>query len=90
MNKTDLTNAIAAKSGLTKVDAKKAVEAGIEAIIEAIKDGDKVSLIGFGTFFAAERPAREGLNPRTQTKITIPAKKIAKFKPGAELDKAIQ
>ena len=90
MNKTDLTNAIAAKTGLSKADAKKAVEAGIEAIAEAIKAGDKVALIGFGTFFVSERPAREGLNPKTQERIAIPAKKIAKFKPGAELDKAIQ
>ena len=90
MNKTDLTNAIAAKSGLTKVDAKKAVEAGIEVIIEALKAGDKIALIGFGTFFTADRPAREGLNPRTKEKIAIAAKKLIKFKPGTELDKAIQ
>lgn len=90
MNKTDLTNAVAAKTGLTKADAKKAVEAGIEAITEALKSGDKVALIGFGTFAISERPAREGVNPRTKEKINIAAKKLVKFKPGAELDDVIQ
>ena len=90
MNKTDLTAAIAAKAGLAKGDAKKALDAAIEAVAEALKAGDKVALVGFGTFSVAERPAREGINPRTKEKITIAAKKLAKFKAGAELDKAIQ
>lgn len=90
MNKTDLTNAIAAKAGLTKVDAKKALDATIAAITEALKGGDKVALIGFGTFAVAERPAREGINPQTKAPIKIAAKKLAKFKAGAELDAAIQ
>lgn len=90
MNKTDLTSAIAAKAGLTKVDAKKALDATIAAITEALKAGDKVALIGFGTFAVAKRDARPGINPLTKKAITIPAKKQAKFKAGAELDAAIQ
>lgn len=90
MNKTDLTNAIAEKAGLTKVDAKKAVEAGIEAITEALKAGEKVALVGFGTFAVSARKERNGINPLTKQAITIAAKKQAKFKAGAELDKAIQ
>ncbi|MBP3829877.1 MAG: HU family DNA-binding protein [Bacteroidaceae bacterium] len=90
MNKTDLTNAIAAKAGLTKVDAKKALDATIAAITEALKAGEKVALIGFGTFAVNERLARQGVNPQTGKAIEIAAKKQAKFKAGAELDAAIQ
>lgn len=90
MNKTDLTSAIAAKAGLTKVDAKKALDATIAAITEALKAGDKVALIGFGTFSVAKRDARTGINPQTKKAIKIAAKKLAKFKAGAELDAAIQ
>ena len=90
MNKTDLTKAIAAKAGLTQVDAKKALEATLEAITEALKGGDKVSLIGFGTFAVSERPARQGINPQTKAVIEIAAKKQAKFKAGAELEAALQ
>ncbi len=90
MNKTDLTNAIAAKAGLTKVDAKKALEAGVEAITEALKAGDKVALVGFGTFSVSERGERTGINPQTKQQIKIAAKKLAKFKAGAELDAAVQ
>ncbi|MBR1682517.1 MAG: HU family DNA-binding protein [Bacteroidaceae bacterium] len=90
MNKTELTSAIAAKAGLSKVDAKKALDAAIEAITEALKAGDKVALIGFGTFAVAERGERQGINPQTKQAIKIAAKKQAKFKAGAELDAAIQ
>lgn len=90
MNKTELTNAIAAKAGLTKVDAKKALDATIEAITAALKGGDKVALIGFGTFSVAERKARTGVNPLTKKSIKIEAKKIAKFKAGAELEEAVK
>jgi DNA-binding protein HU-beta len=89
MNKTQLIDKIAAGAGLTKVDAKKALEATVEAIKDALKEGDKVQLIGFGTFSVNERPAREGINPATKQKITIAAKKVAKFKAGAELEKAL-
>ena len=85
MNKTELIEQIAAGAGLTKVDAKKALDATVAAIIDALKKGDKVQLVGFGTFAVTEKPAREGINPATKQKITIAAKKVAKFKAGAEL-----
>ncbi len=90
MNKTDLTAAISEKTGLSKADSKKALDAALEAITDAMKGGDKVAIVGFGTFSVSERPAREGINPRSMEKITIAAKKLAKFKAGAELEKAIQ
>ena len=90
MNKTELTKAVAAKAGLTQADAKKAIDATLEAITEALKAGDKVALIGFGTFAVATREARQGINPQTKAVIEIAAKKQAKFKAGAELDKAVQ
>ncbi|MCI6160033.1 MAG: HU family DNA-binding protein [Prevotellaceae bacterium] len=85
MNKTELIDRIAAGAELTKTDAKKALDATIAAIKEALVEGDKVQLIGFGTFSVNERPAREGINPSNKQKIKIAAKKVAKFKAGAEL-----
>ena len=92
MNKADLISAVAAEAGLSKVDAKKAVEAFVSTVTKALQEGDKVSLIGFGTFSVAERSARTGtgINPSTKATITIPAKKVTKFKPGAELADAIK
>ena len=89
MNKTELVEKIAAGAGLSKVDSRKALEAAIAAIKDALVAGDKVALVGFGTFSVSERPAREGINPATKQKIKIAAKKVAKFKPGAELADAI-
>lgn len=89
MNKTELIDKIAEGAGLTKADAKKALEAATAAIKDALVAGDKVALIGFGTFSVNERPAREGINPATKQKITIAAKKVAKFKAGADLDEAL-
>ena len=89
MNKTELIDKIAEGAGLTKADAKKALEATTAAIKDALLAGDKVALIGFGTFSVNERPAREGINPATKQKITIAAKKVAKFKAGADLDEAL-
>lgn len=89
MNKTELVNAIAA-AGLSKADAKKALEATLNAITDTLKQGDKVSLLGFGTFSLNERPAREGINPRTKEKVQIEAKKVVKFKPCAELAEAVK
>ena len=89
MNKTELIDKIAEGAGLTKADAKKALEATTAAIKDALVAGDKVALIGFGTFSVNERPAREGINPATKQKITIAAKKVAKFKAGADLDEAL-
>ena len=90
MNKADLISAVAAEAGLSKVDAKKAVEAFVSTVTKALQEGDKVSLIGFGTFSVAERSERTGINPSTKATITIPAKKVAKFKAGAELTDAIK
>ena len=89
MNKTELVEKIAAGAELSKVDAKKALDATVAAIKDALIAGDKIALVGFGTFSVSERPAREGINPATKEKITIAAKKIAKFKAGAELVDAI-
>ena len=85
MNKTELTAKIAESAGLSKVDAKKALDATLVAIVEAVKAGDKVTLIGFGTFAVTKRDARKGINPQTKKTISIPAKKVVKFKAGADL-----
>lgn len=84
MNKAELVAAIAA-TGLKKADAQKALEATIDAIAEALKKGEKVQLIGFGTFSVVEKAAHKGINPATKAEIMIPAKKVAKFKAGAGL-----
>ena len=89
MNKTELINAIAEEAGLTKVDAKKALEATVKSLSDALASGDKISLVGFGTFSVNERSARPGINPATKQPIQIAAKKIAKFKAGSELSAAI-
>lgn len=89
MNKTELIEKIATGSGLPKADAKKALDATVAAIKDALVAGDKISLVGFGTFSVNERPAREGINPATKEKIQIAAKKVIKFKPGAELSDSI-
>ena len=90
MNKADLISAVAAEAGLSKVDAKKAVEAFVSTVTKALQEGDKVSLIGFGTFSVAERSARTGINPSTKATSTIAANKVTKFNPGAELADAIK
>lgn len=90
MNKAELISAVAAESGLNKADAKKAVEGFVAAVTNALREGDKVSLVGFGTFMVSERGERTGINPSTKEAITIPAKKIAKFKAGAELSAAVE
>ena len=89
MNKAELISAIAAESNLSKVDAKKALDATLKSISDALATGDKVSLIGFGTFSVSERGERKGINPATKQTITIAAKKVAKFKAGAELADAV-
>ena len=89
MNKTELIEAIAAGAGLSKADAKKALDATVAAVKDTLVKGDKIQLVGFGTFSVAERPAREGRNPSTGATITIPVKKVAKFKAGAELVDAL-
>lgn len=85
MNKSELINAMAAESGLSKVDSKKALDAFISVVSKAMKAGEKVALVGFGTFSVSERAARTGINPSTKQTINIPARKVVKFKPGTEL-----
>ena len=89
MNKGELINAIAEESGLNKADSKKALDAFISSVTKALKEGNKVALVGFGTFAVSERAARTGINPSTKAPIRIPAKKVARFKAGAELSDAI-
>ena len=89
MNKAQLIDAIAAKAGLTKADAKKSLDAFIEATSEALKAGDRVALVGFGSFSVAKRSARTGRNPQTGKEIEIPAKAVVKFKPGSELAESV-
>jgi len=86
MNKTELIQAIAEKANLNKAQAKAALDAMMESIGCALKDGKKVALVGFGTFAVTEKAARKGINPRTKETIEIPAKKVIKFKAGAELN----
>ena len=90
MNKSDLINAIAEKSGLTKADSKAALEAAVEAISAALAAGEKVALVGFGTFSVAVKAARTGINPRTKETIEIAARKAVKFKQGAELAEKVK
>ena len=90
MNKSELISVMATESGLTKADSKKALEALMVSIAKALKAGDKVSLVGFGTFSVAERAERTGINPSTKERITIPAKKVAKFKAGMELAESVE
>ena len=85
MNKAQLIDAVAAEAGLTKADAKKAIDAFIAATTKALKAGDRVALIGFGSFSVSERSARTGRNPQTGKIITIAAKKVVKFKVGTKL-----
>ena len=89
MNKAQLIDAMAEKAGLTKADAKKALDAFTETTTDALKGGDRVALIGFGTYSVAERGARTGRNPQTGKEIKIPAKKVVKFKAGADLADAV-
>ena len=90
MNKTELVNAIAEKAQISKADAKKAVDAFVVTVTDALKAGDKIALVGFGTFAVSEKAARKGINPATGATIEIAAKKVAKFKPGAELADAVK
>ena len=90
MNKTDLIAAVAEKAGLAKTDAKKALEAFVSTVSEELAKGEKIALIGFGTFSVSEKSARTGINPATNQTITIPAKKVVKFKAGAELAEKVK
>ena len=85
MNKTELVAAVAEQAGLSKKDAEAAVKAFTDVVAEALKAGDKIQLVGFGTFELSERAAREGRNPRTGETMTIEASKTPKFKAGKAL-----
>ncbi len=89
MNKTELVQAIAENANLTKVQAKAALDATLNAVEGALKKGDKIALIGFGTCQVVKKDARQGINPMTKAKIKIPAKKVVKFKAGADLAKKV-
>ena len=85
MNKVELIAAVAEKAGMTKVDARKAIDAIMDVTKEELKMDGKVALVGFGTIGITERPARQGRNPRTGKNIKIAAKKVVKFKPAANI-----
>lgn len=89
MNKGDLINKIAEDADLTKTQASDALNAALNAISESLKDGNKVTLVGFGTYSVTDRKARTGRNPQTGAPIEIPAKKVVKFKPGKELSESM-
>ncbi|BCA79371.1 MAG: HU family DNA-binding protein [Desulfuromonadales bacterium] len=89
MTKADLVNAMAEKAGLSKADAEKALKAFTDAVTDALKAGEKVALVGFGTFSVGERAARTGQNPQTGAKIQIAAAKMPKFKAGKALKDSV-
>lgn len=89
MTKTELVAAIAEKSGLTKKDSEKALAATIDAITEAVANGEKVSLVGFGTFEAKDRAERMGINPKTKEQIKIAASRVPGFKAGKAFKDAV-
>ncbi len=89
MTKAELVTAIANQTDLTKKDSEAALKAVLESITEALKKGDKVSLVGFGTFEVRARAARTGINPQTKKKIKIPAAKVPAFKAGKALKEAV-
>jgi len=90
MNKAQLIDAIAAEANLTKADAKRALDAFVSTTTDALKKGDRVALVGFGSFSVSARNARTGRNPQTGAPITIEAKKVVKFKAGSELADEVQ
>ena len=90
MNKAELVASIAEKSGFSKKDSEKAVAAVIDSIVETVKKGEKVQLIGFGNFEVRERAARKGRNPQTGQEIQIAASKVPAFKPGKALKDAVK
>ena len=89
MNKAELVDAMAAGAGISKADAKRALDAFIGATTDSLKKGDRVALVGFGSFSVSTRAARKGRNPQTGKEINIAAKKVVKFKAGAELASAV-
>lgn len=89
MNKNELISSIASATGLTKTDSAKALDAFINSVTKSLKAGNEVRLVGFGTFAVTKRAATTGRNPRTGDAIKIPARKVAKFKPGKALQESV-
>ncbi len=89
MTKAELISSVAEKAGLKKTETEKAVSALIDTVTAALKKGDRISLVGFGTFSTSKRAARKGQNPQTGKKINIPAATVPKFKPGKNLKEAV-
>ncbi len=89
MNKSELVDAIAADSGLSKADAQRAVSSFVTVVGDALKKDDRVALVGFGSFSITKRAERKGRNPQTGKEITIKAKNVVKFKPGSDLDSKV-
>ena len=89
MNKKELVDSIAEKAKINKADAENALNAAVEAIADCLQKGDKITLVGFGTFSVSTREARQGRNPQNGEAITIPAKKTVKFKSGSKLAEAL-
>jgi len=89
MTKSDLVDSVAAKAGMTKKDSARAVDAVFDTIREQLKTGDKVQLVGFGSFEVKQREARVGRNPKTMEEIRIPARKVPVFRPGKELKESV-
>lgn len=89
MNKADLINKVAEKSGLTKTKTAEVIDALVETMQGALAEGDKITLVGFGSFNVSKREAREGRNPKSNEKIHIPAKTVVRFKSGKELTESL-
>ncbi len=89
MTKTELVNSMAEKAGLSKADAEKALKAFVDSVTDTLQQGDKISLVGFGTFSVGDRAARTGKNPQTGAALQIPAAKVPKFKAGKALKDAV-
>ena len=89
MTKSDLVDSVAAKAGMTKKDSARAVDAVFDTIKEQLKTGDKVQLVGFGSFEVKQREARVGRNPKTMDEIRIPARRVPVFRPGKELKESV-
>lgn len=90
MNKTEFISAVSEKAGLSKADAKKAVDAFVDTVSSELKAGGKVAILGFGAFSVTEKAARKGVNPKTKEAIDIPARKSVKFKAGSELSNLVK
>jgi DNA-binding protein HU-beta len=90
MNKAELIEAISSNAKISKADAKKALDGFIETTTKALKKGDRVALVGFGSFSVSKRAARKGRNPQTGKEITIKAKNVVRFKAGAELQAKVK